>query len=121
MTQTTRDPGSALDTALVLEFVRELRRRWWHGKLLLKGILPELREAVPDTVILADSGVQRGSDVARLMALGADGVLLGRAPPYGLAAGAASMLAILTDERHGSMVFAGARDIGDLACVDRHE
>lgn len=157
VTQAVHDPRFALDTALDMAFVGELRRRW-HGKLLLKGILhpedakmaveagcdgivasshggrnldlsippisvlPRLREAVPDTVILADSGVQRGSDAASLLALGADGVLLGRAPLYGLAAGgeagAASILAILTEELRSFMVFAGAREVADLARLE---
>ena len=37
--------------------------------------------------LLVDGGVRRGSDIAKAVALGAEGVLLGRAPVYGLAAG----------------------------------
>src|SRR4029079_1142958 len=48
---------------------------------------PAIREAVGGrmTVIL-DSGVRRGGDVVKAVALGADAVLAGRAPLYGLAA-----------------------------------
>jgi (S)-mandelate dehydrogenase len=46
--------------------------------------------------------VRRGSDIAKAVALGAQAVLLGRAPLYGLAAsgpqGAAEVLAILRRE-----------------------
>ena len=86
-------------------------------------LLPRMRAAVgPDATILADSGVQSGSDAAKLLAAGADGVLLGRAPLWGLAAGgqdgAAQMLAILTEELRAFMAFAGAPDLGALAALD---
>lgn len=83
-------------------------------------LLPRMRAAVgPDATILADSGVQRGSDAAKLLAAGANGVLLGRAPLWGLAAGgpegATRMITILQDELRGFMAFAGAPDLGALA------
>ena len=51
-------------------------------------VLPEIAEAVGDrlTVIL-DSGVRRGSDIAKALALGAKAVLTGRATLYGTAVG----------------------------------
>ncbi len=50
--------------------------------------LPDVRAAVGDRLSLfLDSGVRRGSDIAMALALGADGVLVGRATLYGLAAG----------------------------------
>jgi isopentenyl diphosphate isomerase/L-lactate dehydrogenase-like FMN-dependent dehydrogenase len=59
--------------------------------------LPEIVEAVGDraTVIL-DSGVRRGSDIAKALALGAKAVLVGRATLYGTAAGgeAGALLAL---------------------------
>ncbi len=53
-------------------------------------VLPEIAEAVGDrlTVIL-DSGVRRGSDIAKALALGAKAVLTGRATLYGTAVGGA--------------------------------
>ncbi|WP_458206483.1 lactate 2-monooxygenase [Haladaptatus sp. NG-SE-30] len=48
--------------------------------------LPDIVDAVGDEVpVLFDSGIRRGSDVFRAMALGADAVLLGRPYVYGLA------------------------------------
>ena len=49
-------------------------------------LLPEIAEAVGDkmTVIL-DSGVRRGSDIVKALALGAKAVLTGRATLYGTA------------------------------------
>lgn len=50
--------------------------------------LPAIVEAVGQrTTVLADSCIQRGSDAVKYMALGAQAVLLGRAPLWGLAVG----------------------------------
>lgn len=72
--------------------------------------------AVPE--LLADSGVRRGSDVLKYLALGAAAVQLGRAPLWGLAAGgeagAAALLDMLLAEMRTAMGFLGARTPGDL-------
>ncbi len=65
--------------------------------------LPAIAERVGGkTTILFDSGVRRGSDVVKALALGADGVLVGRATLYGLAAGgeagAVRAMALLQEE-----------------------
>jgi len=64
-----------------------------HGGRQLDGVLssarplPAIADAVQgDLTILADSGVRSGLDVVRMLALGADGVLLGRPFVYALAA-----------------------------------
>jgi isopentenyl diphosphate isomerase/L-lactate dehydrogenase-like FMN-dependent dehydrogenase len=50
-------------------------------------VLPEIVSAVGGRIpVLIDSGFRRGSDVLKAMALGANGVMLGRAPRWGLAA-----------------------------------
>jgi (S)-mandelate dehydrogenase len=50
--------------------------------------LPEIVAAVGDRLtIVIDSGFRRGSDVVKAMALGANAVMVGRAPLWGLAAG----------------------------------
>ncbi len=59
-----------------------------HGGRQLDGAIPTARrypvvDAVGDDLtVLADSGVRSGVDVIRLLALGAKGVLLGRAYIY---------------------------------------
>jgi isopentenyl diphosphate isomerase/L-lactate dehydrogenase-like FMN-dependent dehydrogenase len=46
------------------------------------SVLPGIRQAVgPDVPLLADSGARSGLDVARMLALGADFVLMGRPLP----------------------------------------
>jgi len=65
-----------------------------HGARSLDGsiasidALPAIAAAVGDRMsVLFDSGVRRGSDVVKALALGADAVLIGRATLYGLGAG----------------------------------
>ena len=64
-----------------------------HGGRQLDGVLstaralPAIADAVGgDLTILADGGVRSGLDVLRMLALGAKGVLLGRAWAFALAA-----------------------------------
>jgi 4-hydroxymandelate oxidase len=81
--------------------------------------LPEIVEAVGDQVeLLVDGGVRRGVDVLKALALGADGVMLGRPPLWGLAvdgeAGAAHVLQILKDELANAMALCGCTAVGDI-------
>jgi lactate 2-monooxygenase len=58
------------------------------GAVAALDALVEVREALgPDATVLMDSGVRRGADVLKALALGADAVLLGRPYVYGLAVG----------------------------------
>ena len=65
-----------------------------HGGRQLDGVpaslqvLPEVVATVKDQAeVLMDSGIRRGSDIAKAMCMGARAVLCGRAFAYGLAAG----------------------------------
>ena len=68
--------------------------------------------------ILLDSNVMRGSDVVKAVALGADAVMVGRAPLWGTAAdgqdGAALALDILKTEIDRVMAYLGCRTIADI-------
>lgn len=68
--------------------------------------------------VLADSGVRRGSDIAKYLALGADGVLVGRAPLYGLAAagtpGASRVIELLRAELDTTMALLGVTRLDQL-------
>lgn len=82
-------------------------------------VLPLIAEKVRGKVeILADSGVRRGSDVLKLLACGADAVLIGRAALYGTAAGgeagAAHALALLRKEMDTTMAFLGCTRLSEL-------
>jgi L-lactate dehydrogenase (cytochrome) len=90
-----------------------------HGGRQLDGApspvraLPDIVQAVGDRLtILADGGVRSGLDVIKLMALGAKGVLLGRAWAFALGAqgeaGVARMLALFADEMRVAMALVGA-------------
>jgi len=82
-------------------------------------VLPEVVAAVGDrcTVIL-DSGVRRGSDIVKALALGAKMVLVGRATLYGTAcggqAGAARAINILSGEMERSFGYIGARSVAEI-------
>jgi (S)-mandelate dehydrogenase len=96
-----------------------------HGGRQLDSAIAGL-EALPEVVrtvggrasVLVDGGVRRGGDIAKALALGAEGVLLGRAPVYGLAAGGragvARALSILADEFDRTLALTGCRDVSGL-------
>jgi isopentenyl diphosphate isomerase/L-lactate dehydrogenase-like FMN-dependent dehydrogenase len=86
------------------------------------GALDQLRE-VADAVagrvtVIADSGVRRGTDVIKAIALGADLVLVGRLAAYGLAAdgeaGVLRVLELLREEMQVNMALAGRPDVASL-------
>ncbi|KXV40982.1 lactate dehydrogenase [Gluconobacter japonicus] len=96
-----------------------------HGGRQLDGVLssaralPPIAEAVRGELkILADSGVRSGLDIARMVAMGADAVLLGRAFVYALAAGGQkgveNLLDIMEKELRVAMTLTGASSISDL-------
>ncbi|MEJ2815255.1 FMN-dependent L-lactate dehydrogenase LldD [Caulobacter sp. CCG-8] len=106
-----------------------------HGGRQLDGVLssaralPAIADAVGDRLtVLADSGVRSGLDVVRMLALGAKGVLLGRAFVYALAArgglGVTQLLDLIEKEMRVAMALTGVNtldqiDSSILAKVDR--
>ena len=81
--------------------------------------LPAIVDAVGGKMtVFLDSGVRRGSDVVKAVASGADAVLAGRAPLYGLAAygepGVARALELLRAEMARTMAMLGARSIAEV-------
>ncbi|MDN5797581.1 MAG: alpha-hydroxy-acid oxidizing protein [Intrasporangium sp.] len=82
-------------------------------------VLQPVREAVGDRVeVYVDSGIRHGSDAALAIALGADGVLLGRPYLYGLGAGGQAgvtrVLEILGDELRRTMQLLGVTSVPQL-------
>ena len=97
-----------------------------HGGRQLDGVLssaramPAIADAVKgDLKILADSGIRNGLDVVRMIALGADTVLLGRAFAYALAvdgeAGVTNLLNLIEKEMRVAMVLTGAKTISEIS------
>lgn len=134
----------------------EKMRKFWPGKLIIKGILraedavqavacgadavvvsnhggraldaaaqtldilPEVLDAVGGkTTVILDSGVRRGSDMVKALALGANAVLTGRATLYGIGTagqeGAEKALAILKTEFEKTMAYVGCRRVSELS------
>ena len=96
-----------------------------HGGRQLDGVLSSTKAlpAIVDALegrltILADSGIRSGLDVARMIALGADAVLLGRPWVYALAAGGqagvANLLALFERELRTAMALTGVASIAKL-------
>jgi lactate 2-monooxygenase len=57
------------------------------GAVAALDALVEVRDALPEAVVLMDGGIRCAADVLKAMALGADAVLLGRPYAYALAVG----------------------------------
>ncbi|HEY0289401.1 MAG TPA: alpha-hydroxy acid oxidase [Pseudomonas sp.] len=97
-----------------------------HGGRQLDGsvapllVLPEIVDAAGDMLILLDSGVRRGTDALKALALGAKAVLIGR--PFNYAAaiagqrGVAHALQLITSEVSRDM---GLLGVTSLAAIER--
>ena len=96
-----------------------------HGGRQLDGVastaraLPRIAEAIGGQVrLLADGGVRSGLDVVRMLALGADFVLLGRAWVYALGArggpGVAHVLKLIEAEMKVAMALTGCTKISEI-------
>jgi L-lactate dehydrogenase (cytochrome) len=96
-----------------------------HGGRQLDGVvstaraLPRVAEAVGGKLpVLVDGGVRSGLDVVRMLALGADFVLLGRAWAYALAAagggGVANVLKIVEAEMRVAMALTACTAVSEI-------
>lgn len=81
-------------------------------------VLPEIVKAVPDVVVMMDSGMRRGSDVLKALSLGARCVFAGR--PFNYAAtvagpaGVDHAIQILRTEIHRNMALVGINSLNEL-------
>lgn len=95
-----------------------------HGGRQLDGtasplrVLPEVRAAVPDMVVMFDSGIRRGTDVLKAIMLGADFTFVGRPFLYAAAThgvpGVAHAAKLLTEEIDRDMALLGINSPFDL-------
>jgi L-lactate dehydrogenase (cytochrome) len=96
-----------------------------HGGRQLDGVLsttralPAIAEAIAGRLpVLVDGGVRSGLDVVRMLALGADFVLLGRAWAYALAAagetGVAHVLELIDAEMRVAMALTGCTKVDQI-------
>jgi isopentenyl diphosphate isomerase/L-lactate dehydrogenase-like FMN-dependent dehydrogenase len=97
-----------------------------HGGRNLDGAaatldaLPAIVDAVGGRMtVMLDSGVRRGADVVKALALGAQAVLVGRVPLWGTAAGgeagAHRALTLLVQETDRVMAYLGCTSLADIA------
>ncbi len=105
-----------------------------HGGRQLDGVLssaaamPAIADAVKGKIkILADSGVRSGLDIVRMLALGADTCLIGRAFAYALAAqgqaGVENLLDLMMKEMRVAMTLTGVKSVAEISgeCLVRAE
>lgn len=96
-----------------------------HGGRALDGItataevLPEIADIVKGRlVILVDGGVRSGTDVLKMLGLGADAVLVGRPLAIGAvgggAAGVAMVLGKMAAELRAALLLTGTADVADV-------
>ena len=93
--------------------------RQLDGALSTARALPAVANAVNGRIpVLVDGGVRSGLDVVRMLALGADFVLLGRAWAYALGAdgerGVRQMLALVEAELRVAMALTGCTKVSDI-------
>lgn len=82
-------------------------------------VIQESRQTVGDSIELyVDSGIRRGSDIVKAIALGADACAIGRPYLYGLAAagtaGVGRVVEILAEELRRTMTLVGVSSIAEL-------
>jgi len=102
--------------------------RQLDGAIATARALPRVADAVgSDLTVLADSGVRSGVDVIKMLALGAKGVLLGRAYIYALAAageaGVMNLLRLYAEDMKVTMTLTGATSPQSISisCLDQLE
>lgn len=100
-----------------------------HGGRQLDRTVPPIdavesvRQAVPDTTLIVDSGIRHGMDIAVALALGADAVAIGRAYLYGLAAdgarGVELAVTLLRNEFRRTLQLLGVTSASELHAEGR--
>jgi isopentenyl diphosphate isomerase/L-lactate dehydrogenase-like FMN-dependent dehydrogenase len=113
------DARRAVDAGFDGVIVSNHGGRQVDGAIAALDALPAVREAAGrDFPVLMDSGVRRGSDVLKAMALGADCVLIGRPYMWGLAvggqAGVEAVIKSIAAETNLTLALLGAQTTAEL-------
>ncbi len=113
------DARRVLDAGFQGVIVSNHGGRQVDGAVAALDALVEVRDALGDNaLILMDSGIRRGADVIKALALGANAVLLGRPYIYGLAvggqAGVERVIRNLMAEIDLTLALVGGRDVKAL-------
>jgi 4-hydroxymandelate oxidase len=116
---TVRDAQEALAAGASALLISNHGGRQLDDQLSSLEVLPKIRDAVGNDIEIAlDSGVRRGADIVKAVALGADVVVLGRLAVYGLAAGGEEGVRrtheLLEGEIRTILTLLGHGDIADL-------
>jgi L-lactate dehydrogenase (cytochrome) len=113
------DARAALDSGADGLVVSNHGGRQLDGALSSARALPRIADAIAGRMpVLVDGGVRSGLDVVRMLALGADFVLMGRAWAYALAArggaGVAHVLKLVDAEMGVAMALTGCTKISEI-------
>jgi isopentenyl diphosphate isomerase/L-lactate dehydrogenase-like FMN-dependent dehydrogenase len=115
---TAEDARRALDQGMDGIVVSNHGGRQVDGAVAALDALVEVREALPEAIVLMDGGIRSAADVVKAVALGADAVLLGRPYAYALAVGGQrgveELIQNLLAELDLSLALAGAHSIREL-------
>ena len=115
---TAEDAERALEHGIDGIIVSNHGGRQVDGAVAALDALVEVRDAVPDAVVLMDGGIRSAADVIKAVALGADAVLLGRPYVYALAVGGQraveELLQNLMAELDLALALSGAGSFRDL-------
>jgi len=116
---TAEDAKSCLEHGLDGIYVSNHGGRAMDYEPATLEVLPEIVQAVGGKVpILFDSGIRRGTDILKALALGANAVCLGRVPRWGLAAygpqGVQRVLEILQTELVQAMAYTGRPTLASI-------
>jgi L-lactate dehydrogenase (cytochrome) len=113
------DARAALDSGADGMVVSNHGGRQLDGALSSARALPRVADAIAGRMpVLVDGGVRSGLDVVRMLALGADFVLMGRAWAYAIAArgqaGVAHVLKLIEAEMRVAMALMGCTSIAEI-------
>lgn len=114
-----KDAALALDGGMDGIVVTNHGGRQLDGARSSISVLPEIANFIDGRIdVLFDGGIRRGGQIVKALLLGADGILLGRAKTYGLAAngraGVSHALSMLKTETDITMGLMGVTSIKEL-------